>query len=62
MSIRSDQLISHACVPSFTSMRATVSKFEEVVQRLPEAICCCGRHGNDIIHMCTKFHLHACYS
>ena len=26
---------------------------------MPEAICCCGRHGNDVIHMHTKFHPHA---
>ena len=36
---------------------------EEVFERkLPEAICHCGHHGNDVIHMRAKFHLHACYS
>ena len=31
-------------------------------RKVPEAICCCGRHGNNVIHMRTKFHLHACCS
>ena len=28
---------------------------------MPKAIFVGGCHGNDCIHMCTKFHLHACY-
>ena len=59
----------YAFVPSFISMSATVSKFEE--WRVPEAIWCCSNnvvvmetwscHGNDVTRMHTKFHLHACY-
>ena len=59
------KIMLHACVPSFISMRGTVSEFEEWrsnhKENITEAFCCCGRHGNDVIPMRTKFHFHACY-
>ena len=57
--------MSYTFVPSFISMRGTISKFEEKCLKLFEqyvvVIETCSCHGNDVIHMCTKFHLRACY-
>ena len=45
-------------------MCAAVSKFEEKCLKLFEqhvvVIETCICHGNDVVRMCTKFHLHAC--
>ena len=58
------EMMKYACVPSFISMCAAVSKFEEKCLKLFEqyvvVIETCSCHGNDAIRMCTKFHLHAC--
>ena len=45
--------VSSPCVVPLASLRSEETK-------VPEAICCCGRHGNDVIHMCIKFHFHVC--
>ena len=42
----------------FTHARVRINA--AVNRKLPESICC-GRHGNDVKHMLTKFHLHASY-
>ena len=44
--------VSSPCVEPLASLRS-----EEI-----KDICCCGCHGNDLIHMCTKRHLQVCYS
>ena len=47
---------------SFISMRATVTKFEEKLFEQDVVVMeTYNRHGNDIIGIDTKFHLHACY-
>ena len=54
-------VLSSQCVPSFISMYAAVSKFEEKCLKLFEQYVVvtetCSCHGNDVIRMCTKFHL-----
>ena len=58
------EMMQHVCIPSFISMRATVRKIDEKRLKLFEQYVvvretCC--HGNDVIRMCIKFHLHVCY-
>ena len=53
------ETIKYTCIPSFTFMWAILSKFEELRSHF-EQICLRpvfvgGRHGNDRIHMHTKF-------
>ena len=43
--------VSSPCVVPLTSLRS-----EEVIKKKSSvAFCCCRRHGNDVIHMGTKF-------
>ena len=38
-------------MPSFTSMLQLANlRSEEIFRKVPEAICCCGCHGNSIMH------------
>ena len=56
----------YTCVPCFPSMRAILSKFEELrsnfEQNCLRLVFVGGCHGNDCIHMRTKFHLHKCFT
>ena len=58
------EMMQHACIPSFTSMRSTVSKFEEKCLKLFEQYVVvtetCSCHGKNAC-VATKFHLHLCY-
>ena len=57
------ETLKYTCVPSFTSMHSMVCKFEKCRssygKKCLRPFFVHGRHGNNEIHMHTKFHFHA---
>ena len=61
------EMMQYACVQSFISISPCVLPLPSLSgEKWPEAKfvvvqTICGHHGNDVILMRTKLHLHACY-